>query len=177
MCSTVLLSCSLAWTDKHAPSAVLGGHHIQSVKISKKLPVSLCCDVLIANLHQCPHQRTGTLRGASISCKMYLTFSLSLSLRYSPASMWLKHDPWCVTTLYPLPLYPLVVYLYPQRAINPQVKVLPFSPINLPSWATLHRNSKVSAGRRLAYLWDDESRLVFSHNTFNVLMISLLWVK
>lgn len=106
-----------------------------------------------------------------------LSLSLSLSLRYSPASLWLKHDPWCVTTLYPLPLYPLVVYLYPQRAINPQVKVLPFSPINLPSWATLHRNSKVSAGRRLVYLWDDESRLVFSHNTFNVLMISLPWVK
>ena len=95
--------------------------------------------------------------------------SQNLNLLHLPASLWLKHDPWRVTTRYPLPIYPLAVYLYPQRAINPQVKVLPFSPINLPSWATLHRNSKVSA---VVHLWDDKSHLIFSHNASNVLMIS-----
>ena len=189
MCCTVLLSCSVAWTDKHAPSAVLGGHHIQSVKISKNLLFAVWFPHAVASrftLLWRPHRRPASVSSSedwnspgSLHLPQNLPHfpSLSLSLRYSPASLWLKHDPWCVTTLYPLPLYPLVVYLYPQRAINPQVKVLPFSPINLPSWATLHRNSKVSAGRRLVYLWDDESRLVFSHNTFNVLMISLPWVK
>lgn len=33
--------------------------------------------------------------------------------RCSSASLWLKHDPWRVNTLYPLPTYPLVLYLYP----------------------------------------------------------------
>lgn len=51
--------------------------------------------------------------------------------------------PLCITThmthnvsphCTPCPYNPLVVYLYPQRARNPQVKEVPFSPTNPPMW-------------------------------------------
>lgn len=114
-----------------------------------------------------------TLQGTSISCRTELTPSQC----YSSALQWLKHDLGCVTTLYPLPSYPLVVYLYPQRAINPQVKVMAFSLINLPSWGTLHWNDRVSAAGNLLSLWDDNSHLIFDYPTLNVLIISTIWAK
>lgn len=137
-----------------------------------ELRTSFCSDVVMACISA--ESSSGDVSSAG---SLHLLQNATLSQHHSSASLWLKHDPWCVTTLYPLPLYPLVVYLYPQRAINPQVKVLPFSPINLPSWATLHWNCKVSAVTRLLSLWDDKLYLIFFHKTVNVLMISPIWVK
>lgn len=48
VCSAVLLSCPVASTDKHACSAVLGEHHIYSLKISKNACL-FQCDSLVSS--------------------------------------------------------------------------------------------------------------------------------
>lgn len=166
MCSAVLLSCTEAWTDKLAPSAVsfLFSFFFTWTSYLFTRDKQKClfqCASLVLSVRFCSAVTSSSLQSSrgdvNAAGSLHLLQNVTLSQRCSSASLWLKHDPWCVTTLYPLPLYPLVVYLYPQSAINPQVKVLPFSPINLPSWATLHWSSKLSAERRLVSLWEANS--------------------
>lgn len=120
-----------------------------------------------------PHQGTWTLQGSSISCKIEPAPFPALQPSFTVIKAW---PMMCHHTIPPAFIPSGGLFIASKSYKSPGESTALFTNQS-PLLGTLHQNRKVSATRRLMYLWDDKSHLIFFHKTFNVFIISPIWVK